>query len=162
MASRLTAVLVILFCSRLAMSQDLPVNADALEIRNWPPVLISGTGQLGIAVSSARYKKDVRDMADASDRLLELRPVTFRYKDHPDDPTQFGLIAEEVEKILPELVFHDAAGKPETVLYQELPAMLLNEVQKQQRKIEEQEKAIELLQKRLESLETRRSDSSGY
>lgn len=97
MASRLTAVLVILFCSRLAMSQDLPVNADALEIRNWPPVLISGTGQLGIAV----------------------------------------------------------------VLYQELPAMLLNEVQKQQRKIEEQEKAIELLQKRLESLETRRSDSSG-
>src|SRR4029453_3144465 len=73
------------------------------------PVLISGTGQLGIAVSSARYKENIRDMGDASDRLLELRPVTFRYKGHPDDPTQFGLVAEEVEKVLPDLFFHDAA-----------------------------------------------------
>ena len=100
-------------------------------------VLISGTGQLGIASSSARYKEEVRDMGDASDRLSKLRPVTFRYKGHGDDPMQFGLIAEEVEKVLPELVFHSASGTPESVLYHEMPAMLLNELQKQQREIQE-------------------------
>jgi Chaperone of endosialidase len=116
------------------------------------PVLISGTGQLGIAVSSARYKENIRDMGDASDRLLELRPVTFRYKGHPDDPTQFGLVAEEVEKVLPELVFHDADGRPESVMYQELPAMLLNEIQKQKRRIEAQESEIQDLRAAVEAL----------
>jgi hypothetical protein len=100
-------------------------------------VLISGTGQLGIASSSARYKEEIRDMGDASDRLSKLRPVTFRYKGHADDPMQFGLIAEEVEKVLPELVCHSASGQPEAVLYHEMPAMLLNELQKQHREIQE-------------------------
>jgi hypothetical protein len=108
-------------------------------------VLISNTGQLGIATSSARYKEEIRDMGDASDRLSKLRPVTFRYKGHADDPIQFGLIAEEVEKVLPELVFHSASGRPESVLYQEMPAMLLNELQKQQREIQELKSEIAAL-----------------
>ncbi len=124
------------------------------------PVLISGTGQLGIAVSSARYKDEIRDMGDASDRLLGLRPVTFRYKGHPDDPTQFGLVAEEVEKVLPELVFRDSAGRPESVLYNELPPMLLNEVQKQRRRIEQQDAEIASLRQHLQSLEERLSQVS--
>lgn len=121
------------------------------------PVLISGTGQLGIAVSSARYKEDVRDMGDESDRLMKLRPVAFRYKGRPDDPTQFGLIAEEVEKVMPELVFRDSSGHPESVLYNELPPMLLNEIQKQRTRIAAQDEEIATLRKRLESLETRLS-----
>jgi hypothetical protein len=121
------------------------------------PVLISGTAQLGIAPSSARFKEEIRDMAGASDRLLELRPVTFRYKGHADDPTQFGLIAEEVEKVIPELVLHDPAGQPQTVLYNEMPAMLLNELQKQERRIEQQDEEISCLRK-VESLEERRME----
>lgn len=119
------------------------------------PVLISGTGQLGVASSSARYKEDVRDMGDASERLAKLRPVTFRYKGHSDEPTQFGLIAEEVEKVFPELVFHSASGQPETVLYHEMPAMLLNELQKQQRRADAQAQEITKLLERLQSLENR-------
>jgi len=118
-------------------------------------VLISGTGQLGIATSSARFKEEIRDMAGASDRLLELRPVTFHYKGHAGDPLQYGLIAEEVEKVLPELVVKDPAGQPQTVLYHEMPAMLLNELQKQQRRIEAQDDEIATLRKRLGLLEER-------
>ena len=67
--------------------------------------------------------------------MFALRPVTFRYKKDPEERKQFGLIAEEVEEVLPELVVHDADGNPEAVLYHELPAMLLNEWQKQQTQI---------------------------
>jgi hypothetical protein len=128
-------------------------------------VLISNTGQLGIAVSSARYKEDVRDMGEATDRLLKLRPVSFRYKGHADDPVQFGLIAEEVEKVLPELVVKNSAGEPETVMYHEMPAMLLNEIQKQQKQIDSQSETIgrqqaeiDVLKEELRRLETRLSD----
>jgi hypothetical protein len=128
-------------------------------------VLISGTGQLGVAASSARYKEDVRDMGEASDRLMKLRPVSFRYKGHADDPVQFGLIAEEVEKVLPELVVKNSAGEPETVMYHEMPAMLLNEIQKQQKQIDSQSETIgrqqaeiDVLKEELRRLETRLSD----
>jgi hypothetical protein len=94
-------------------------------------------------------------MAGASDRLLELRPVTFHYKGHAGDPLQYGLIAEEVEKVLPELVMKDSDGQPQTVLYHEIPAMLLNELQKQQRRIEAQDDEIATLRKRLGLLEER-------
>jgi hypothetical protein len=123
-------------------------------------VLISGTGQLGIATSSARFKENIADMAGASDSLMKLRPVTFRYKGHPDDPLQYGLIAEEVDKVLPELVMKDADGQAQTVLYHEMPAMLLNELQKQQRRIEAQDDEIATLRKRLESLEERLSGTA--
>jgi Chaperone of endosialidase len=123
-------------------------------------VLISGTAQLGIATSSARFKQDIADMGDASDSLLKLRPVTFHYKGHTGDPLQYGLIAEEVEKVLPELVMKDADGQPQTVLYREMPAMLLNELQKQQRRIEAQDDEIAVLRKRLEALEERLSGNA--
>jgi len=123
-------------------------------------VLISGTGQLGIPTSSARFKDDIADMTDASSSLMKLRPVTFHYKGHAGDPLQYGLIAEEVEKVLPDLVMKDSDGQPQTVLYHEMPAMLLNELQKQQRRIEAQDDEIATLRKRLESLEERLSEAA--
>ncbi len=101
-------------------------------------VLIDSTGHLGSVSSSLRFKRDVADMGDASSRLMELRPVTFHYKSQPGGPLQYGLIAEEVEQVMPELVVRDATGQVETVAYQELPAMLLNELQKQQAQISDQ------------------------
>jgi len=93
-------------------------------------VVVDATGLLGCAKSSARYKRDIRDMGDASDKLMKLRPVTFTYKADSTGIQQYGLIAEEVEKVYPELVIDGADGKAETVAYQVLPALLLNEVQK--------------------------------
>jgi hypothetical protein len=93
-------------------------------------VVVNGSGLPGVVVSSARYKRDIRDMADSTDRLMKLRPVTFRYKNDPDAVTQYGLVAEEVERVYPELVVHDSQGKVESVRYSMLSAMLLNELQK--------------------------------
>jgi hypothetical protein len=103
------------------------------KIKKACQVVVESTGLVGCVKSSARYKHDIRDMGDASDRLMKLRPVTFRYKADSTGTQQYGLIAEEVEKVYPELVVDGADGKPETVEYQVLPAMLLNEVQKQSR-----------------------------
>jgi hypothetical protein len=105
-------------------------------------VVVDSAGQLGTIASSARFKEDVEDMADASSRLLQLRPVTFHYKGRPSDRKQFGLIAEEVEEVLPDLVVCDSGSEVETVLYHEMPAMLLNELQKQERKMKQQ--AVEM------------------
>ena len=99
------------------------------------PVVIDSSGQLGTMSSSRRFKEDIHDMGDASRGLMRLRPVTFRYKTPFDDgskPIQYGLIAEEVAAVYPDLVAHSADGQIETVKYQVLDAMLLNEVQQQQ------------------------------
>ena len=101
------------------------------------PVLIDANGQLGTISSSARFKDEIQDMGEATEGLLKLRPVTFRYKAQPEGRKQFGLIAEEVETVMPELVVCSPSGEAETVLYHEMPAMLLNELQKQQRQIQE-------------------------
>jgi len=93
-------------------------------------VLVSSTGQLGMMMSSARYKRDIHDMDAVSDNLMKLRPVTFRYKNDPTGTRQYGLIAEEVARLYPELVTV-ADGRVETVHYQELTPMLLNELQHQ-------------------------------
>jgi hypothetical protein len=85
--------------------------------------------------SYIRYKEDIQPMGAASDRLLKLRPVSFRYKAPSADgtkPVQYGLVAEEVAEALPELVVYGADGKPESVAYHVLPTLLLNEFQKQQ------------------------------
>jgi hypothetical protein len=103
------------------------------RIKKGCDVIADSTGMLGCAKSSARYKRDIRDMGDASDKLMKLRPVTFQYKEDSDGIQQYGLIAEEVEKVYPELVIDDSDGRAETVAYQVLPAMLLNEVQKEHR-----------------------------
>ncbi len=124
------------------------------------PVIVNSSGQLGVQTSSQRFKQDIRDIGDASDALMQLRPVMFRYRAAAADgsqPEQYGLIAEEVEKIFPELVLHDVDGQPLALAYQQLPALLLNELQKQQRTIEEQKSQISDQQKKLEELSERLS-----
>src|SRR6266516_4527746 len=102
-------------------------------------VFVNSSGKLGTSVSSARFKQNVQDMGDSSHALLALRPVTFHYKPEldPDGIAQFGLVAEEVEKINPALVVRDADGKPYTVRYEAVNAMLLNEFLKEHRKVQE-------------------------
>src|SRR5205807_10564411 len=116
-------------------------------------------GHLGTVTSSERFKEKIRPMDRASEAILALKPVTFRYK-HELDPAgipQFGLVAEQVEKVNPDLVVRDEEGKPYTVRYEAVNAMLLNEFLKAHRKIEgqaarlaEQEKTITKLQVALE------------
>jgi septal ring factor EnvC (AmiA/AmiB activator) len=109
------------------------------------PVVLSSTGKLGVsATSSARFKEAVKPMDKASEAILQLKPVTFRHKEEidPDGIAQFGLVAEEVEKVNPQLVICDEDGKPTTVRYEAVNAMLLNEFLKEHRKVEEQEAKI--------------------
>jgi hypothetical protein len=109
-------------------------------------VMISSAGQLGVQTSSARYKRDIQTMGTRSQVLLQLRPVTFRYKDDEQGERHYGLIAEEVVKVYPELVTRGANGKVESVRYQELIPMLLNEQQQQQRKLVVQAQQLTELQ----------------
>jgi hypothetical protein len=110
-------------------------------------VFVDFSGKLGTVTSSRRFKKDIADMDAASEALLALRPVTFRYKQEldPEGIPQFGLVAEDVEKVNPDLVVRDAEGKVNTVRYEAVNAMLLNEFLKEHRKNEEQEKRIDAL-----------------
>jgi hypothetical protein len=105
-------------------------------------VVVSNTGKLGIVLSSARFKRDIHDMADSSEALMKLRPVTFKYKNDPEGIKQYGLVAEEVARIYPELVSYGTDGKVETVRYLTLTAMLLNELQKQTRENAQQAEQI--------------------
>jgi hypothetical protein len=107
------------------------------------PVVVSDTGQLGTVVSSERFKKDIATMDKASEAILSFRPVTFHYKTDSKDTPQFGLIAEEVAKVNPALVLSDKEGKPYTVRYDAVNAMLLNEFLKEHKQIEEQQSTIE-------------------
>ncbi len=95
---------------------------------------------MGTVVSSARYKDAIQPMDQASEAIFELQPVTFRYKKDLDAAgiPQFGLVAEDVEKVNPDLVARDADGKAYTVRYEAVNAMLLNEFLKEHRKVEEQ------------------------
>ena len=114
-------------------------NANAL------PVVIDGAGQLGTVASSERFKKDIATMGQASEGILTLRPVTFHYKTDTKDTPQFGLIAEEVAKVNPALVLPDKEGKPYTVRYDQVNAMLLNEFLKEHREVQELTKQVEAL-----------------
>jgi len=111
------------------------------------PVAINSSGQLGVRASSARFKEAIKPMDKASEAILGLKPVTFRYKHEldPDGIPQFGLVAEEVEKVNPTLVARDEQGKPYTVRYEAVNAMLLNEFLKARRQIDAQQKQIEAL-----------------
>ena len=120
-------------------------------------VVINAGGRLGTTPSSRRFKEDIRDIDAESDGLMRLRPVAFKYKAQID-PTglpQYGLIAEEVADVYPDLVAYDGNGRPETVRYHLVNALLLNEVQKQHGTIEQQKVEIEALQARLSRLEGR-------
>jgi Chaperone of endosialidase len=100
------------------------------------PVVVSDTGQLGTVVSSERFKKDIAAMEKSSEAILSLRPVTFLYKTDTKGTPQFGLIAEEVAKVNPALVLPDKDGKPYSVRYDQVNAMLLSEFLKEHRKVE--------------------------
>jgi len=102
-------------------------------------------GQLGTVASSERFKKDIAIMGQASEGILSLRPVTFHYKTDGENTPQFGLIAEEVAKVNPALVVPDKEGKPYTVRYDAVNAMLLNEFLKEHRKVEQMQKQIDAL-----------------
>jgi len=108
------------------------------------PVFVNADGQLGTTPSSRRFKTEIKPMDKASEAILALEPVTFRYKKEldPDGIPQFGLVAEEVEKVNPALITRDADGKPYTVRYEAVNAMLLNEFLKEHRQVQEQRAMI--------------------
>jgi hypothetical protein len=118
-------------------------------------VLVNSSGQLGTVTSSRRFKNDIANMGGESDLLMKLRPVAFYYKPEYDKThtRQYGLVAEEVAQVAPQLVVFDKDGAPETVRYHFVNAMLLNEVQKQQDTIARQQAEIEKLAARLAKLE---------
>jgi hypothetical protein len=100
------------------------VNNDAIS------VLIDSAGQLGTVSSSVRYKENIQDMGSKTDRLMKLRPVVFTMKNDNLKSERYGLLAEEVHSVFPELVIYNKEGQPETVRYENLAVMLLNEFQK--------------------------------
>ena len=111
---------------------------------NGVPVLINPNGKLGTTTSSKRFKDDIRPMEQASKALFALKPVTFRYKQEIDAgrTSQFGLVAEDVEKVNPDLVVRDKEGRPYSVRYEAVNAMLLNEFLKEHRKVEDLEATV--------------------
>ena len=120
-------------------------------VANGVGVIVGTTGQLGTVVSSARFKDAIKPMDNASEAILALKPVTFRYKKEldPDKIPQFGLIAEEVEKVNPDLVVRDEDGKVNAVRYEAVNAMLLNEFLKEHRTVQGQQKEIDALKTEL-------------
>src|SRR5205814_6000891 len=109
------------------------------------PVYINSDGKLGTLVSSRRFKDEIKPMEKASEAVLALKPVSFHYKKEiePSGPTMFGLIAEDVEKIDPDLITRNDKGEAETVRYEAVNAMLLNEFLQEHRKVEEQGRMTE-------------------
>ena len=132
-------------------------------------VVVNGSGQLGVTPSSQRFKDEIKPMDKASEAILALKPVTFRYKQEldPKGVPQFGLVAEEVEKVNPALVVCDKEGKPYSVRYEQVNAMLLNEFLKEYRTIEQlrsdaarQESTITELKKDIGVLRTQLKEQS--
>jgi hypothetical protein len=115
-------------------------------------VFIDANGQLGTIKSSREVKDDIQPIGSISERLMALRPVSFKYKDAHEDgskPVEYGLIAEEVAEAFPELVVYDAEGKPETVSYHLLSTLLLNEYQKERRAVAVQDERIASLEQQV-------------
>jgi hypothetical protein len=124
-------------------------------------VFVNSDGKLGTTMSSRRFKEDIKPMDKASQAILALQPMTFRYKKDfdPTGTAQFGLVAEDVEKVNPDLVVHDKAGKPYSVRYEQVNAMLLNEFLKEHKTVQDlksaaakQEATIVRQQKQIEAL----------
>jgi Chaperone of endosialidase len=117
-------------------------------------VLVDSNGHLGTVTSSKRFKEEIRPMNETSEAIFSLEPVTFRYRKEidPAGTSQFGLIAEEVAKVNPKLVVLGKDGKPYTVRYEAVNAMLLNEFLKEHRKNEEQQAIIAQLKSGMEAL----------
>ena len=120
---------------------------------NGVAVFVNSNGRLGTMTSSARFKEDIKPMNHASDALYALKPITFRYKEQVDpegaSAMQFGLVAEDVEKVNPDLIVRDKEGKPYSVRYDAVNAMLLNEFLKEHSTVQEQQKEINALKSEL-------------
>jgi hypothetical protein len=123
-------------------------------------VFINSDGKLGTVTSSRRFKEEIKPMERASEALFALKPVTFRYKKgiDPQGIPQFGLVAEDVEAVNPDLVVRDGEGKVNTVRYEAVNAMLLNEFLKEHRKMQKLEAALEAVSKRLKLQEAKTQD----
>ena len=120
-----------------------PAHFDAL------PVVIDSTGQLGTVSSSQRFKTAIKPMDETSEAILLLRPVTFQYKQDSQSTQQFGLIGEDVAKVNPNLVVRNASGEADTVRYDAVNVMLLNEFLKEHNKVMEQEARLTQLEARM-------------
>jgi len=142
----------------VGQNQTFIAGISGANIGTGAAVFVNASGQLGTVQSSRRYKEDIRDMAQASSGLMKLRPVTYRYKQaYPDGskPVDYGLIAEEVAEIYPDMVVRGLNGQIETVQYQKLAPMLLNELQKQNRQLEMQAETIRVQEEQNRKLEAR-------
>jgi Chaperone of endosialidase len=116
------------------------------------PVIVSDNGQLGTMSSSLRYKEGIKPMDKASDSILALKPVAFHYKNDPSRSAQFGLIAEQVAEVNPDLVVRDKNGEIYTVRYEAVNAMLLNEFLKEHKAFVQEQRKVQELEKRVEKL----------
>jgi len=121
---------------------------------NVAPVLVSNDGQLGTLTSSRRFKHDIKPMDKSSEAILALKPVTFHYNSDKTNTPQFGLVAEDVAEVNPDLVVRDKNGDINTVRYDAVNAMLLNEFLKEHRTVQEQGATIVALKGEIASLAT--------
>ena len=137
-------------------NQTFIAGISGMTVPGGVGVIIDSNGHLGTVTSSERFKTEIKPMAKASEAILSLKPVTFHYK-HELDPhgiPQFGLVAEQVEKVNPDLVARDEEGKAYTVRYEAVNAMLLNEFLKEHRKVQTLEGMVTQQQKQIEALTT--------
>jgi uncharacterized coiled-coil protein SlyX len=130
------------------------VGADSL------PVRVDSFGKLGTEISSRRFKREIKSMGSVSESILALKPVTFHYKTDKRNRPQFGLIAEEVAEVNPDLVVRDKKGDIYTVRYDAVNAMLLNEFLKEHKKIGELEATVAQQQKGMAALTARLEDQA--
>jgi hypothetical protein len=115
-------------------------------------VYVTSSGQLGVLASSERFKTDVQTLGEGDDKLAQLRPVTFKLKTDSDHTVQYGLIAEEVAKVYPELVIHGADGRIDGVRYEELTPLLLHQVQQQREQLAAQALQFHELQQQISEM----------
>lgn len=128
------------------------IHGVATGIADAIPVLVDSNGQLGTLSSSRRFKRKIKPIDQASEAILALQPMTFHYKSDKTDTPQFGLIAEEVAKVNPDLVVRDENGEIYTVRYDAVNAMLLNEFLKEHRRVQGQEAMIKQLRNEMENV----------
>jgi hypothetical protein len=137
-----------------SQSRSFITGISGVAVAPGLPVNVNAGGQLGTAPSSQRFKDEIKAMDQTSEAILALKPVTFRYKKEidPERTPQFGLVAEDVQKVDPDLVMHDKDGKPYSVRYEAVNAMLLNEFLKAHRKIEKHGATIVRQQEQIDAL----------
>jgi hypothetical protein len=129
------------------------IGTVTLSLSATAVLIDTSTGKLGVLLSSEKFKRNIRNIDVVSNDILNLRPVIFTYKDDESNTDQFGLIAEEVDKIFPAIVIRDENGEPKSVQYHVLPILLLNEMKKQQATINQQNATIEKLTITVENIE---------